>query len=443
MSEYRLKAGPGTGHRLLATGLPDVLVIGGRRRLWVNGGCLWDRDGEDISVVDGEDLVGLAVVQDRAAVAWRSPDGFRIGTNAVDSGIEVTGARGVELGLDVAVFDHGIERRVLTLSDGCGCDIPVGARDSHPKAWTVGAGVTWLDGRHIYRFKIGGRTRLAGQISAPVSLWRSGPHGAAIFKTSAGLFGLAPQGAVHPLPELDVDSVRFSPQGTHIVAAVDNGAIQWSLAQQQTQGHLLGRLYPVGFTPEPVLLDEDVGIIRTWSGEICDQGFSPSAASIHRGRLYGPGGTAWCIQTATRLWDESPLAGDHLIATDGGVIQVHERITGLDLDGRLAFDLPLPIDPELDGVIYSAQWTDGMMYFEVEDGWVQVDFEGRRVGTCGPPDEAKAGEILHPPWVLDEATGLLARGVPRWPVIFDGAVSRPGGGVLAWSEDGVLCALSD
>ena len=130
------------------------------------------------------------------------------------------------------------------------------------------------------------------------------------------------------------------------------------------------------------------------------------------------------------------------MATDGGVIQVDERIVGLDLDGGVAFDLPLPIDEELDGPIYSAHWVNGMMYFEVEDAWVQVDFSGRRVGEEPPPETAYGSAEIHQPWAYDPDSGRLAYGDTEWPVVFDGVAAAEGGRVLAWSEDGLLCLLS-
>ena len=442
MTVHTMSAQNGSGDRLLATGLPDHIVVAVDRRVWVNGGCLWDQQGDDITVVDGSGLIGFIASGGRAAIAWRTAQGLRVTNAASPGGLSIIGARGIHLGLDWAVVDHGIERRVVGLADGVAYRIPVGAQDARPKAWVAGPGITWIDGVDVHTFRAGGQPRLSGRLPSAVEEWTTGPLGAAVFSTPSGVFGMASNGALHPLPPVDVSSIVFSPDGETLVAATDEGVIRWNLSQQQASGRILGRLHPAGHTTEPVLLDEDVGTLRTWSGAVIGTGFTPCAASTHADRLYGPGGTAWCIRTGRRLWTDGPLAGAHLMATDGGVIQVDERIVGLDLDGSVAFDLPLPIDEELDGPIYSAHWVNGMMYFEVEDAWVQVDFSGRRVGEEPPPETAYSSAEIHQPWAYDPDSGRLAYGDTEWPVVFDGVAAAEGGRVLAWSEDGLLCLLS-
>ena len=342
MTVHTMNTAEGQGDQLLATGLPDHLVVTTDRRIWINGGCLWDQQG-DITVVDGSDLIGFIASGGRAAIAWRTTQGLRVTDAASPDGRSIPGARGVHLGLDWAVVDHGIERRVIELATGAPHRIPVGAQDARPKAWVVGPGVTWVDGVDVYTFRTGGRARLSGRLPAPVEEWTTGPHGAAVFSTPSGVFGMASNGPLHSLPPVDISSAVFSPDGDLMTAATDEGVIRWNLVRQQEDGQILGRFYPSGYTTEPVLLDEDVGTLRTWSGTIIGTGFTPCAASTHAGRLYGPGGTAWSMDTGRRLWSDSPLAGAHLMATEGGVIQVDERIVGLDLDGAVTFDLPLPI----------------------------------------------------------------------------------------------------
>jgi len=441
MKSLRLKAGPGPGNRLLAAGLPDHLIVSGKRRIWTNDSSLWDQLEDEIEVVDGSTLVGIAAVQGRAVIGWQSSGGLRISSSASAKAVDIPGARGIHLGVDWVVVDLGIERRILSVDGSDRPRIPVGAQDARPKAWSAGRGITWLDGGHVYQFEDGDRTRLHGKLSAPVEQWASGPHGAAIFLTPEGIFGLSGRDGLHLLPDIDVDTVRFSPDGREVVAVTAEGVVRWSLTEHRALGRIEGRLYPAGYTDGPVLLDEDVGTLRTWSGEVLATGFIPCAASVHKGRLYGPGGTAWSIETASRLWQDSPLAGAHLMATEGGVIQVDERIVGLDLDGSIAFNLPLSIDPDIDGPIYSTHWVDGMMYFEVEDGWIQIDFEGRRVGSNPPPLMNTEVPTLTTPWTFDDDSGVLANDDGPLPIIFDGAISNGDGAVLAWSEAGLLCLI--
>ena len=433
--------GPGKGSRLLAPGLPEVMVVSGDTRLWVNGSCIWEQRGDLVEVVDSAHIVGLAVSQGKTCIAWRTENGFRISAGVAAKGVEIPGARGVHVGVDWAVVDHGIERRVLCLADNSTPIVPVGARDARPKAWSAGRGVTWIDGGHVYRFKEGENTRLAGKTPGAVTSWTSGPHGSALFQTDRGVLGLGARGSLHEAPDVDVTTARFSPDGHEFIGATSDGVTRWSLIDQREQNSIRGRLYPAGYADGPVLLDEDIGTLRTWGGQVMASGFTPCAASIHKTRLYGPGGTAWSVETGERLWQDSPLAADHLMATDGGVIQVDDRIVGFDLDGEVAFDLPLPIDQELDGPIYSTHWVDGLMYFEVEDGWIQIDFEGRRVGTDPPPVSSFDRPTLSGAWQFDEQTGLIADEHGPLPILFDGAALRHDGTTLAWSEDGLLCIL--
>ena len=443
MRHVRLKMGPGAGNRLLAAGLPDLMVVAGSRRIWVNGSCVWDQRGEDVEVADAESLVGLMASQERAVMAWRTEAGFQVRSSAAGDSVELSGVRDIHLGLDWVVVDRGMERSIVALDGPAEPQIPVGARDARPKAWAEGCGVTWIDGSDIYTFQLGGRTRLAGRVSGAMKRWISGPHGAAVFETDAGVSGMAAAGALHPVPQIDVDTVRFGPDGQELIAATGDGVVRWSLAEQRISGQIQGRLYPAGYSNGPVLLDEDVGTLRMWSGDILATGFTPCAASVHKDRLYGPGGTAWSIDSVSKVWQDAPLAGAHLMATEGGVVQVDDRIVGFDLEGQPAFNLPLPIDPEVDGPIYSTHWIDGLMYFEVEHGWIQIDFEGRRVGANAPPAESGEPRLLRKPWRHDLETGLLSDDSGPLPIVFDGAISRSDRGVLAWSEDGLLCSLTD
>ena len=443
MRSHRLRTGQGPGARLLAAGLPDHLIASGDRLVWIGSQCLWDQQGEFVHVVEAEGLLGINACGGRAVAVWKTPDGLQISDGADPDGRAITVvAREVHAGVDWAVADDGSERFVVDLSSGERPKIPVGARDARPRAWAAGAGITWLDGQQVYRFELGGRTRLSGNTGSRVEAWLSGPQGAAVFSTSRGLIATAKGKGLHPLPEVDLDSIRFSADGQEFIASDGVGIVRWNLAEGRRMEHLRGHLCPVGFSHEPILLDEDVGTLRTWSGRVLAGGFSPCAASAHGDRLYGPGGTAWSISHASRVWSEGPLAADHLMATDGGVIQVDERIIGLDLEGNVAFNIPLPIDSELDGHIYAAHWIDGLMYFEVEDGWIQVDFDGRRVGAEPPPAGHTETGNLPAPWCFDEASGTLDHEGQTWPMLFDGAVLTGDGRALAWSEDGVLCALS-
>ena len=279
----------GQGDQLLATGLPDHLVVTTDRRIWINGGCLWDQQGDDITVVDGSDLIGFIASGGRAAIAWRTPQGLRVTDAASPDRRSIPGARGstsASTGRS-SITASSAESSSSRLERRIGFLWAPRMRDPRP-GWPAPGHV----GRRCRRLHVqdGWTARLSGGLPAPVEEWTTSPHGAAVFSTPSGVFGMASNGPLHPLPPVDISSVVFSPDGDLMTAATDEGVIRWNLVRQQEDGLILGRFYPSGYTTEPVLLDEDVGTLRTWSGAIIGTGFTPCAASTHAGRLYGPGG---------------------------------------------------------------------------------------------------------------------------------------------------------
>ena len=442
MSTDRFTLGEGSGSRLLAPGLPDDVFATESLKVWVASGCLWLESGGEVTVRDAETLVGFVAWQDRVVTVWQAHGRYTINHELSDRPpLTMGSARGVDSGVDWAVLDLGHERQVICLASGDRKKIPVGASDARPQPWEAGPGILWLDGEQVYRFEEGDKPRSCGRLPCSADRWRAGPQGSGLFDTDDGIYVLAPGRGLSPIPGIDFGSARFGPDGLMLAGATETGVAWWDLKTGEIRAHLEGRLIPVGFDRHPLLLDEDLGVIRTWSGDPVLAGLTPSAVALHGDRLYGPGGTAWNIATATRAWATSPIAGDHLMATDGGVIQVDDRIIGYDTDGNKVFDLPLPIDDELDGDIYSAHWVNGMMYFEVEEGWVQVDFTGRRLGDTPCPSIDESERSLPEGWTFDTDSGEVTGNGERCPIRFDGVVATQDQRVLAWSEDGVLCIL--
>jgi len=374
--------------------------------------------------------------------SFETNDGFRMVRASAKSQWEEkevgVAARQPSLGTDWVVLNEGAERTVLDLETGRSVPIPVGARDARPKAWMSGCGVTWIDGLQVYRFKAGDKPRLVATLPAKPTDWQTGPAGAAVFSTDKGDFGLGPKGSLQELPPIDPETIRFSDDGNEWMAVSPEGVVRYSLETRGTLNSIHGRLVPVGFGEEPVLLDEDSGVLKTWSGSVLGTGFSPSAVCQHGTRLYGPGGTAWDMTTGEQCWDEAPLAATHIVANQGGVIQVSDRIEGFDDNGAIAFNIPLPIDSELDGEILDVHWIDGFLFFEVEDGWVQVDFDGRRIGQEPPPVLPELSLSLPPGWTFDEELGLLSKDGVSFPMVIDGVAIAQDSRLLAWSEDGAL-----
>ena len=130
--------GPGRGSRLLAPGLPEVIVVSddalvGERVMYL-GAARGPRGSRR-----QRPSCRTCRVQGKTCIAWRTESGFRISAGVAAKGVEIPGARGVHVGVDWAVVDHGIERRVLCLADNSTPIVPVGARDARPKAWSADA----------------------------------------------------------------------------------------------------------------------------------------------------------------------------------------------------------------------------------------------------------------------------------------------------------------
>ena len=444
MTLPKLNLGQGPGCRLLTPGLPDQLLATKGQLLWISDDVVFIQRGKDVSLFSCGGVSGLAYGPARWALLSGEENNFTLRTmsDAHHTTVCSVSGRAVILGTDWSVIDHGAERQVIETNNGSEVSVPVGAQDARTRPWLSGRGVTWTDGPQIYRYRKGGRVKTAGRLSSPPQRWLSGPEGSAVFETKDGLISLGPKGGLHELPSADFESIRFSEDGLEITAAGPDGALRVTLKTGSVLESGPQDLVPIGYTDEPVFLDEDAGVVRTWSGGVLGQGFQPCAASRLADRLYGPGGTAWDIATGTRAWTHAPLCGAHLVATPAGVIQVDERIEVYSLDGVKVFDLPLPIDEEIDGEIIEVHWADDRLVFELEDGWAQVDMSGRRVNNNPPTTEPEHATFSDASWRFDEALGAVSNGATTWPVWFDGAATTGDGRLLAWNEDGLLLCLT-
>jgi hypothetical protein len=437
---------PAADVTVLSPGLPDHMVSAGDHVVWVCASALFRQGPDGLTLSSAIPLLGIAHSSTEWAFLFKE-DGVLWVEHLVQgrAPTHITlpqGIRSAVLGLSWTVLDHGMERSVVQTETGRAVQIPVGAKDARPQPWLAGPGLTWCDGARIYRLKAGGKVRSAGALDAPPSRWRSGPEGSALFALSDGLVGMSTSSTPVDLPPLDFDTARFSPDGLEVMGLGPLGLIRVDLRTGKPIATLERSGIPVGYSDPPLFLDEETGVLFEWSGRIRAEGFQPCAVTRHEDTLYGPGGTAWNISTGSRRWQDAPLSGAHVTATEHGVAQLDSRVQIFDTEGQLQHDWPLPVNEEVDGEVLDLHWVDGLLTIEVESGWVHLDQTGRRIS--GVPPELPE-ELLHstaPGWAFCEDTGLLTHEEQCWPAAFDGVAFTQDGRALAWSEDGLLLLIA-
>jgi hypothetical protein len=237
--------------------------------------------------------------------------------------------------------------------------------------------------------------------------------------------------------------VRFSPEGDAFIATSPEAAVHGRTADGGIIDRLPGAWLTVGFRPDPLLLDEDSGLLRTWDGAPVRSGFAPSAVARADHRLFGPGGTAWDLRTGERLWDHSPLEGDHLCVAGEQIVSVGERVEVFGLDGKRRAEFALPVNPDVDGPVYSVcAGPDDHLFFEVGDGFVVTDLTGRRIQTLAELPITRPDDTTSDGWRIDADSGvvLAADGGVHWPIVADG-IAHLSGRLWCWNEDGLLCGF--
>ncbi len=433
------------GDILLVPGLPDLMLACGDELLWVCASGLFIHGPNGLIIKAAGGLAGVAYDTNTWALLMTSPSGFTVLTSKRDgtetSVILPSTVLSAHIGVNWTVLDHGIERSVVQTSCGTVVPVPVGAQDARPQPWLTGAGLIWCDGDRLYRLRDGEKVRSAGTLGARPKRWAAGPHGAAVFELTDGFMGMSPSGAPLALPVFDFETLRFSADGNTVLCLGEDGLMALNL---NTGGIIAARAVfhmPIGYGPKALVLDEDTGQVQSFEGIPAAEGFLPCGTAVHQDTLYGPGGTAWDIPSGLRIWDTSPLSAPHLLAHKDGVISVGERIHGFDLQGNCTHDWPLFLSEELDGEIVDLHWVDGQLVIEVEQGFVKIGHNGKRLGSQAPVQTPQPPVSACKPWVFSEETGLVSWGEHCWPIAFDGLAITESGDALAWSEDGILMLL--
>ncbi len=445
----RLGWGPGPGDRMLSPGLPDLLFSDGAHLGWVT------RDGAYALM---EEAVHLVSVPDPTCVSI-SP-GCWVLAQRTDSGVVVTRfnprepaperwtfpVRSVVAGSSWAVLDHGVERSVVALDGEVQIPIPAGATDAHPQPWSDRPGLVWVQEGVVYRMGEDRRIRVAGTLPSQPSQWCAGPAGAALFCQGGEVWGMGPGTAPRPMESLDWEGLRFAPSGERVLGATETGVEERCLRTGQLLWSRRGHVVPVGFGPDPILLEERTGRVHDTTGTVFASGFNPCAAARVGHRLYGPGGTAWDLEEGVQHWQHAPLHAEHLAVLEDRVVAIAEDMRLYDLSGEPCGRLPLPLDLETEGApIHVEAMAAGSLLVELEDSCFALSLSGKRTPLrsrplptaqtsgrlrCSGPDEVPC---------LTQLDGS-ERPLGRWPIGADDAAIVDDR-VWCWSEDGMLCAL--
>ena len=441
MNTLRLDLGPGPGDRLLAVGLPDRIEMNGGFMAWTIGDGTFVASGSSLLFIEtGPDPI-LRIGRDSCTLGFVDGPTYRLVRVGHDLSAEnvVIPGHPVSVGAEIVVVRHGSDTLAFHVPNMAPFQLPVGARDGRPQAFASGCGVIWLDGAQVMRLGEEQRASVVGRLSARPESWRPGPLGSAVFSVDGVLWGLAPNGTIRELGQYDMDCSKFRGDGERLLALGPDGVSEVDLRQGAAVASKAAALMPAGFTDEPVVLDEDVGVLRTLAGMPIMDGLAPSAVCCSPTTVFGPGGTAWDANTGRRIWRHAPLCAEHLVAIDGGVVQIGGRITVFDDNGVPVQDFPLPIDPEIDGEIMDVAWRNGHLCFAVAEDWVVVDLAGRRIGH----EPSRAEELRCQPngdWTMSPE-GRLSSPARSIPIFIDGYKTADDGRALAWSEDGLLLQL--
>jgi len=445
----QLSWGPGPGSRMLAPGLPDLLFSDGSHLGWVTTAGVYALLEDIVHLIPAPLIQGIATAPGTWVVVHGVPGHLTLTRfdprNPSPQHLEFP-LRHVQAGASWAVLDHGYERSVIDLVTQQSVHIPAGASDARPQAWADGPGLVWLQQGTVYRAGKDLQVRVSGTLPGTPISWQTGPKGAAVFLCQDHLWGMHCVGPPIRLPPMDASSIRFSPCGTRVLGSTSDGVMEVCLRSGDPLWAAQGRVSPVGFGPEAIVLEEASGRVRDAEGSILAEGFNPSAAALEGDRLYGPGGTAWDLTEGTRCWTHAPLEAVHLVALESSVVAISDHMEIFDLHGERRSHCVVPLDTETEGEpIDVRRCGDELLEVELEEACFYLTLDGRRTPAVGPsaPPSPAVGPVScsapgeRPAVALEPGDWGPAR---SWPLDADDAVMIAAR-VWCWNEDGMLCAL--
>ena len=435
----RLHLGPGPLPALLAPGVPDWIGADGTRIGWVLRDVLVWLDGAHATVVRLPDLgdevapgpAGWTVATALGAAVVNA-DGTLGRCLSVDDGEPLAVLPGTDCVLVQAVPEHTLVR----LDRGVAVPIPDAAtRARFIGPFTIGVGAVWIDLDLLFRLREGAVPQALGRVSGAQAM-AVGPDGAVLVATTDDTVCAAPRGLPARLGHsVDVESARFSPDGTRALVADESGVAELDLGTGKELRRWDGALVPVGYAPGPIRWNRDTGALVDEADAVRATGFAGAAPSSAGDLLVGPGGAVWSLGGGRAL--RTGLRPG-VTATDG------HRV--VDVDAECI---------HLDDASYPHHLLDGDDEIEA----VRLDADGIRVGTAsgrvarftlaGAQTQVHEGGALEVPEpALPDGVTLSDPAEPSnvdvrgqlWPVPADGA-ARVGDAVWAWSYEGMLVAL--
>jgi|GEM_PF-5331642 len=491
------------GNTLLAPGVPDTLSSDGKNIGWLFRGALWVLEDAHVHVVStptparhllaGPDGWGLIDDTGYWRVDPRTGQAHVLETDWLGDDVHL------RPGLSWVVLASADEHQML-LAPGIDTpsNLPIGAlRSAGLAPWSNGEGALWTDENTVYRASATTRPTPVGELRYPVEVLIPGPLGSAIVGSMDGWLALAPKGRLVLLDvDLDPESVRFSADGQSALAATPQGLTVLTLATGSTEVLFEQGGWPAGFLgQDPVYVDEARGVLQSTARGVLQTGFALASPATKNGILYGPGATAWELETGKRTWDGAPLLGGPTIVseTEVNIVSVGiEEGASLNADGSEITRWPLPGRPdaaETEMLATLRESTQSEVCAEIEDGWwledgrvelidandvlyvvdtstgntletrdFALEDEGSDVAdapslsndpfleSCSVVEQTASGQA----WGAsgpDEAPQLVLppnREDPwgaKWPVPAD-AIALQQGVVLAWTEEGSLLRLS-
>jgi hypothetical protein len=394
--------------RLLAPGLPESMQADGRRVGWVLRGAFWLLSDDGVVSVPELGTSVVAALPGRNAWVLLTEDRLWLGDPATGIGHLLDLGQedpDVELrpGVSWIVLAGGEGTRVLASpveAADPALGLPAGARASLALApWSDGAGLVWVDDNTIYRMAAGRRPSAIGQVSVRADALVSGPLGAVVVQAPDEFLAAAAGGLLVPLAQdVDLGTLRFSPDGLGMLAAVAGGVALVDLTTGRFVRRWEGPLLPVGWFGGPVLLDEARGALLRDDGSVVLEGFSLAGMARWESFLHGPGASAWDLGFGRRMSSFGALHGHVATAGPSGLFCADDT-TGrwLRPDGSEAsvFRLPFLPDASAGAALAALREETGDAGPSVEE---TVWMEGSRVAIVDAN-----GTV----WMVDAATGEL------------------------------------
>jgi hypothetical protein len=410
----RLAVGAGDGPRLIEPGLPEV---------WADDGQWFGLGHADGALLVGADaaiwapIPGLFALAGDARAGWWALGEDESGCTAwrIDpkAGTVEPAARVAALAEQLTLVPGGLvirragQSRVIDLHrGGSALRLPLGAERGRVAAEPGLLGLAWADGASLYRSVPGGKTRVAGTASGPISrLWagRGGGLVGAVGDESGIVAApgrppnavLAPPGAPPVFIAGGRGALLQDEDGvTHVELATGDAAHRWEDVE------LVGS--------ERAFLDPYAAALVGRDEDVLLSGLLPAAATILNDRVVGPGGAAWDLKTGARVWENPDARAEYMVVVDDCVVAILDgNAVVLRADGTRAggFALPAPFDdPDLVDDILPAP---GGLLIVGEEGSLWVDLQGRLLGGAPPRTPPMP---LPPPdeWHWNQS-GLLLR----------------------------------